>query len=135
MSKTLGFNTANKRYKRIFWPVMVAYVIIILGASAYIDKETAPVWLKALGALGATIPVVVAIWAIVRQTNETDEYTRARQMKALAEAGAGTACVTFLVGFLQIFEVIQNVEVFWLGPLFFIWFGFARCRGMFGKTV
>lgn len=48
MTKTLGFNTANKRYQRVFWPMMAVYVVIILTALFFIDKETAPVWMKAL---------------------------------------------------------------------------------------
>lgn len=135
MTKTLGFNTANKRYQRIFWPAMAVYVVIILTASYLIDTDTAPTWLKATGAVAATLPVLVTIWAIMRQTHETDEYTRMRQMKALAEAGAGTISILFLVGFLQIFEVIRTVEVFWFGPLFFILFGLVKCRSIFEKTI
>lgn len=48
MTKTLGFNAANKRYQRVFWPVTAMYVVIILTASSFIDKATAPVWMKAL---------------------------------------------------------------------------------------
>lgn len=135
MTRTVGFNTANKRYRRIFWPAMAIYVVTILTASYLIDTDTAPVWLKTVGAVAATLPVLATIWAIMRQTNETDEYTRSRQMKALADAGAGTVAIIFLIGFLQIFDVIGTFKVFWLGPVYFLWFGLAKCRALFEKTV
>jgi hypothetical protein len=132
---TLGFRTANKRYKRLFWPMMTLYVAIILVAKWLVDEDTTAVWIRAVCAIATTAPVIGAIWAILRQTSETDEYTRARQMRALAEAGAIVACGTFLVGFLQIFGVISAVDVFWFGPAYFVAFGLSRCRTYLGPTV
>ena len=128
---TLGFRTANKRYKRLFWPMMGVYVAIILAAKWLVDEDTTPLWVRAGCAVATTAPLVASIWAILRQAKETDEYTRARQMRALAEAGAIVACGAFLVGFLQIFAVIGTVEVFWFGPAYFI----AYYRNCMGPTV
>ncbi|KCZ91847.1 hypothetical protein [Hyphomonas johnsonii] len=132
---TLGFRTANKRYKRLFWPMIAIYVAVIFGAKWLFDEDTAPLWLRIACAIATTAPIIGCIWAGLRMTYETDEYTRARQMRALAEGGAIIACAVFLVGFLQIFEVIGPVDVFWFGPAYFAAFGLASCRTIFGKTV
>ena len=75
---TLGFRTANKRYKRLFWPMMALYVAIIFAAKWLVDEDTTPLWIRAGCAIATTAPLAAAIWAILRRARETDEYTRAR---------------------------------------------------------
>ena len=41
----------------------------------------------------------------------------------------------FLVGFLQIFNVIGRVDIFWFGTLFFLSYGLSVCLQQFAKTV
>lgn len=136
MTKTLGFNTANKRYTRLFWPMMAIYVALVLSASYFIDTDTSPLWLRISAAVAVTAPITGVLWAILRQARETDEYTRLRHLDALAFAGLTTIGITFLIGFLQIFGAIGMFEVFWIGPAFFLIFGLAKCReSLFGKTV
>jgi multisubunit Na+/H+ antiporter MnhG subunit len=135
MSKTKGFRTANRRYLYVFWPSMAAYVAIIFATSYFIDKETAPLWLKVAGALAATLPILGALWAILRLVRETDEYTRLRQLTALAQGGAITAGIAFLIGFLQIFNVVGSIDIFWFGTLFFLSYGLSVCLQQFAKTV
>lgn len=135
MTQTRGFRTATRRYKALFWPMMAIYVAIIFGAKFLIDEDTAPVWLNAACAVAATLPIVGTLYAIRRQTDETDEYTRMRQLMALRDGGLITAAVAFLVGFLQIFEVIGPVDAFWFGPLFFLAFGLSKMTDCFGRTV
>ena len=135
MLKTKGFRTANRRYLYVFWPLMAAYVAIIFATSYFIDEETSPLWFKVAGAGVTTAPILGALWAILRLVGETDEYTRLRQLTALAQGGAITAGIAFLVGFLQIFNAIGPVDVFWFGPLFFLAYGLSYCLQHFGKAV
>lgn len=130
-----GFRTAKRRYNFIFWPMMAAYVVIVLGASLFVDQETAPLWLKVACASGVTLPLFGVLYAMRRLTSETDEYTRMRQLNAMRDGGLITAGVTFLICFLQIFEAIDDFSVFWLGPLFFLSYGLVYCGQFFGKTV
>jgi flagellar biosynthesis protein FliR len=130
-----GFRTANKRYHYTFWPLMGVYVVAIFAASSFIDENTAPMWLKVSGALAVALPVLGVLWVMLRQVGETDEYTRLRQLNALARGGAITAGAAFVVGFLQIFGAIGPVDVFWFGPLFFIAYGLSHCIQHFGATV
>ena len=135
MAQTRGFRTANRRYKYLFWPMMAVYVAIILGAKFLIDEDTAPAWLNAACAIAATLPLLGTLYAIRRQTDETDEYTRLKQLNALRDGGLITAGITFLIGFLQIFDVIGSVDAFWFGPLFFFAFGISKLTNCFGRTV
>ncbi|MEZ5985694.1 MAG: hypothetical protein R3B94_07060 [Hyphomonas sp.] len=135
MAQTRGFRTAERRYKFLFWPMMAIYVAVILGAKFFIDENTAPVWLNAACAIAATLPLLIVLYAIRRQTDETDEYTRMRYLQALRDAGLITSGITFLFGFLQIFDVLGSIDVFWFGPLFFFAFGLARLTNCFGRTV
>ena len=131
----LGFRTANRRYKYLFWPMMAVYVAIIFGAKFLIDEDTAPVWLNAASAIAVTLPLIGALYAIRRQTEETDEYTRMKLLKALRDGGLITAGIAFFVGFLQIFDVVGTIDVFWFGPLFFVAFGLSNLTNCFGRTV
>ncbi|MEZ5987275.1 MAG: hypothetical protein R3B94_15120 [Hyphomonas sp.] len=58
-----------------------------------------------------------------------------RYLQALRDAGLITSGITFLFGFLQIFDVLGSIDVFWFGPLFFFAFGLARLTNCFGRTV
>lgn len=132
----LGFNAARKRYHRIFWPAMAVYVVIVLAGAWYVEEGVTPQWITALVAIATAAPVCIAIWAIVRWMSETDEYTRLRHLKGFARGAALTICAIFVVGFLQLFEVIGNFEVFWFGPAFFLAYGLSTCWStFFGKTV
>ncbi|KCZ61951.1 hypothetical protein L53_13760 [Hyphomonas sp. L-53-1-40] len=135
MSSTRGFRAANRRYKYLFWPLMAVYVAVIIGAKLFIDDEVAPAWLNVAGALAATLPVVGTLYAIRRQTDETDEYTRMNQLLALRDGGMVTASIAFLIGFLQIFNVVGAIDVFWFGALFFFAFGLASLKHCIGRTV
>lgn len=132
----LGFNAARKRYHRIFWPAMIAYVAIVLGGSWLVDEQETPQWIAAAAAVLTALPVCIALWAIVRWMSETDEYTRIKHLKGFARGAALTISGVFVIGFLQLFEVIGHFEVFWIGPAFFIAYGLATCApDLFGKTV
>jgi len=130
-----GFRIATKRYRRLFWPMMVIYVLTIMACSGLLQEDASPLWLRVTCAIATTLPVVIGIWAVLRMAHEADEYTRARQIRALAESGAMLASGLFLTGFLQMYDVIGRVEVFWFGPAYFFCFGIAYCLRSVGKTV
>lgn len=136
MAQQIGFNAAQKRYRRVFWPAMIAYAAIVLGGAWFVDEGTTPQWIAALVAIATALPVCLALWAMVRWMSETDEYTRIKHLKGFARGAALTVSGVFIVGFLQLFEVIGPVEVFWFGPAFFLAYGLSTCLPMmFGKTV
>ncbi|MCA8902987.1 MAG: hypothetical protein KDA53_17245 [Hyphomonas sp.] len=131
----LGFRTATRRYKYLFWPMMAVYVAIVLTTSFLIDKDTAAPWVNAACAVGVTLPLFIVLYAMRRQTEETDEYTRMKQLKAMRDGGLITAGIAFLVGFLQIFNVVDSVDIFWFGALFFFAYGLSNLTNCFGRVV
>lgn len=135
MTQPKGFRTATRRYQFLFWPMMIVYVAIILGASAFIDKDTAPLWLKTTGALAIALPLFGALFAVRRLTDETDEYSRLRHLRALRDGGMITAGILFLVGFLQVFDVTGEVPAVWFGVFYSAAYGLSACLQKFGRTV
>ncbi len=106
------FKSARKRYQRVFWPLMGVYVVAVLGGSYYLSTlEVEPTWLKTVIAIAVTLPIVAALFAMLRY---------------FATGAVITISAIFAVGFLQIFEVIGSVDVFWFGPLFFVCYGLAH---------
>lgn len=135
MTQPKGFRTATRRYQMVFWPLMILYVVILFSGAFLIDEDTSPLYQRAGLAVGVALPLFGILWAMLRQVKETDEYTRMRQLKALAEGGAITVAAIFLIGFLELFNVIGDVPLFLFGPFFFMAYGLAYCRFSFGKTV
>ena len=135
MSQTKGFRTANKRYLMIFVPMMTVYCVAIIAALALIDFDTSPTALRVAAALGVSAPLVAILWSILRLVRETDEYTRLRQLQALAEGGCLLTGTIFILGFLERFNVIEDIPLFLFGPAFFFFYGLAHVRQRLGKTV
>lgn len=118
------FKSAKRRYMRLLWPLMTLYVVIIIAGSYWLNQyETEPKWLQVSLAFASAAPVVATLFAMLRYANETDEYSRLIQLKAFAWGGTITISVLFVIGFLQIFHVIETFEVFWFGPFFFLAYG------------
>jgi hypothetical protein len=135
MPETKGFRTANRRYHLVFWPMMALYIVVIFLASRIIDEDISPLGWKVLAAIATSLPMLGALWALLRLVRETDEYTRLRHLTALSHGGAITAGVAFVAGFLQIFGALPDFSAFWFGPLFFAAYGLSSCVRYFGKTV
>jgi hypothetical protein len=135
MSQTKGFRTANKRYMMIFVPMMTIYCVAITAALTLIDFDTSPIGLRVAAALSVSLPLVAILWSVLRLVRETDEYTRLRQLQALAEAGCLLTGTIFIAGILERFNVIGDVPLFLFGPAFFFFYGLAHVRQRLGKTV
>jgi hypothetical protein len=106
---------------------MGVYVVADLGGSYYLSTiEVEPTWLKILISIAVTLPVIASLFAMLRYFEETDEYSRLLQLRAFATGAVITVSAIFAVGFLQMFDVIGAVEVFWFGPLFFFIYGLAH---------
>ena len=120
------FKSAKRRYHSVFWPLMAIYCIIVVGGSFLLSKlDPEPIWLQASLAIACALPVIATLLVMMRYALETDEYTRLIQLKGFAWGGVITVSVVFLIGFLQLFHVIETFEIFWFGPFFFIAYGIS----------
>lgn len=120
------FKSAKRRYHRAFWPLMAIYVVIILAGSFGLKQmDPEPLWLQASLGVASAVPVIATLLVMLRYIIETDEYTRLVQLKGFAWGAVVTVSLIFLIGFLQLFHVIDRVEVFWFGPVFFVAYGLS----------
>lgn len=115
---------ARKRYMRLFWPAMVIYIVAVVGGALTRSQyETTPLWLGLSITAAVCVPLIAILFLMVRYFAESDEYIRLLQLRAFAYGACFTISAVFVVGFLQIYEVIGYVEVFWFGPGFFLAYG------------
>ncbi|MEO1187589.1 MAG: hypothetical protein AAFW60_00845 [Pseudomonadota bacterium] len=120
------FKSAKRRYHRVFWPLMAVYVVIVIAGSFGLNQlDPEPKWLQATLAVACALPVIATLLVIMRYAHETDEYTRTIQLRGLAWGGVVAASLIFLVGFLQLFHVVDRLEVFWFGPAYFFAYGIS----------
>ncbi len=120
------FKSAKRRYHRVFWPLMAVYTVIVIAGSFGLKQlDPEPLWLQATLAIACALPVIATLLVMMRYAHETDEYTRMIQMRGLAWGGIITTSVIFLIGFLQLFHVVDRFEIFWFGPFFFIAYGIS----------
>jgi hypothetical protein len=120
------FKSAKRRYHRIFWPLMIVYTIVVIGGSFGLNQlDPEPQWLQATLAIACAVPVIATLLVMIRYAEETDEYNRMVQLRGFAWGGILTVSGIFLVGFLQLFHVIDRIEIFWFGPLFFVAYGLS----------
>ncbi|MCI4643641.1 MAG: hypothetical protein MRY64_02535 [Hyphomonadaceae bacterium] len=132
-----NFTRANKRYRRIFWPLMAVYVALCFGGTYVINQG----WISGTVATAAiavaiSAPIVGVFLLMLRLVEETDEYTRLRQLKSMVQGALFTISVAVVIGFLQLFDLVGQFWTFWFGPLFFLAWGLAYCRDYFsGKAA
>ena len=120
------YKTARRRFKRTNMILMAAYVVAILGGSYYLKTlEVEPRWLQITIAFATAAPLVLYLISMLRYFSETDEYTRAIHLKAFAYGAVFTVSMVFIIGALQMFDVIESFEIFWLGVLFFFAYGIS----------
>lgn len=120
------FKSAKRRYHRVFWPLMAIYTVIVVAGSYMLNQmDPEPKWLQASLAVACALPVVATLFVMMRYALETDEYTRLIQLKGFAWGAVITVSVIFMIGFLQLFHVIDMFEIFWIGPLFFVAYGLS----------
>lgn len=122
-----NFKQANQRYKALFLPAMLAYSVSIVGGVFWVQASAPDNFIvRIIAGLAAAIPLVVAIWALMRFVRETDEYNRQLNLEALAFAGGVTASLAALIGFLQMYDVVPMFPAFWFVILYFPAYGFGH---------
>jgi hypothetical protein len=121
----ITFRKANRRYMRIFGPVMVGYAVLCFAGPMALSAlgGEPPRWAYAGLALVNAAPIGVVFWLMWRWLRETDEFTRDRHMSALAASGMITASAAVLWGFLELYDVVPSLWTFLIGPMFFAVYG------------
>ncbi len=124
------YKEANRRYRRMFLPVMAVYVVACFaGPLALNVMGDPPDWVMAGIAVFTALPIAAVFWLKGRWLLETDEYTRARQVEAMLVGGGVTVCFAIIWGFLELFELVPNLWTFLIGPIYFASYGLAFLVG------
>jgi len=135
--KRQGYLSAERRYNKIARPLIALYALLCIGGTAIWAFYDVDVRLASAGlAIVICLPIIALLAAKLRQFEETDEYTRLARLRAFARAAVIIVSSVFLVGFLEMFEVVGDVPLFLFGPLFFLAYGLVSCLQRWqGKTV
>ena len=139
----ITFKGANRRYRRLFFPVMAFYVVFCFAGPlvmvAY--KGAPPVWLMAIVSIISGAPIAAVFWLMGRYLRETDEFTRKIQLDALLPGAGITLSLAVIWGFLELYQVIPRFKIFtpmlMVGPAFFFFYGttFAIQRLVRGESM
>ena len=120
------FKSARRRYWRAFITTMIVYLVVTLAGKFLLNTfETEPKWLQVTAALACSVPLIIFLIVQLRYFFETDEYNRQMQLMGFAYGAAVTVSLIFVFGFLQLFDAIGSVEVFWFGPFFLVAYGIS----------
>lgn len=125
------FKQANRRYVRLFLPVMAIYAgLTFVGPAAMIAYDGhPPTWLMVIVSVVTGAPIAVVFWLMMRYLRETDEYTRANQVEALLTGASITLSLAVIWGFLELYQVMPRWRIFspmmMVGPAFFFFYGMA----------
>lgn len=116
-------NPAQRAYTRRAVPLMVAYVAALAIAIWTHD------WLAPAGPLAVALailpalPLIGVVWALGRLlVEERDEYLRSLHVRQFMIATGFMLVVTCVWGFLETFELVPHVPMYWA---FIIW-----CAGL-----
>jgi hypothetical protein len=118
---------AYRRYLWRFFPLMVAYVVIVYGVSWLFDRGEAPNgWLGYLLAVLPAVPIVGVIFIMgLYIVEEKDEFMRMRHVVALLSGLAIIMSVSVVWGFLEIYMHVPHLSAFWFFPGFCMAWGFS----------
>ncbi|KQN25889.1 hypothetical protein ASE86_06770 [Sphingomonas sp. Leaf33] len=119
---------AGRRYLRRFWPTMLAYVAALFFAVWAIKTwQPTGILLVALSILPA-LPIIAIIGVIgLYIVEETDEFIRARVVRAMLIGMGFMLAVSSAWGFLEDGGVVPHAPAYWAFILWCIGWGFAQC--------
>jgi FtsH-binding integral membrane protein len=116
-------NPAQRAYQRRAIPLMIAYVAALFVA-IWVHERMAPAGALAVAlAVLPALPLIGMIWAMGRLlVEEQDEYLRSLHVRQFMVATGFMLVVTCVWGFLENFELVPHVPMYWA---FIIW-----CAGL-----
>jgi len=118
--------------RRYHWELggALAFYMAVLFATVHFANDMAPGLGRTLVVLMPSVPIAIAVWAIVRQFQRMDEYVRLRSLEDIGIAAAVTAAWTLTYGFLE-GAGFPRLTMFWVWPVMGgVWFTISRIRAV-----
>lgn len=114
-----GSSAANRAYVRRFFPMMGLYIVCLFAAN-WLHDRIAPAGPIAVAlAILPALPLIGVVWVLGRLVvEETDEYLRSLIVRQFMIATGFMLSVTSIWGFLDAFEEVPHVPMYWA---FIIW--------------
>lgn len=118
---------AGRRYLKRFIPTMIAYVVLVFGASYAFDRMTlsGPVAWALATAPAIPIVAVIAIMGLYLK-EETDEFQRNILIQSMLWGFGLTMAATSVWGFAEIYVDAPPLQAFWVFPLFCLGMGLSQ---------
>jgi len=106
-------NPAARRYLRRFVPLMVAYVVFVLGASYWFGHGGPDGWLRYPLAVLPALPIIGVIAAMgAFIVEQKDEYQRMLMVRQCLFAIGFTLAVTTVWGFLETYGLAPHIPAY-----------------------
>lgn len=119
---------AAKRYTVRLFVSMSLYVGVLFAVISYINAYDPQGALRVVLSILPALPVIAAIAVMgLYLVEETDEFVRARVAMAMLIGTGLVLSVATVLGFLQVTDVIGQVEVFWAFPVWAFGWGLTQC--------
>jgi multisubunit Na+/H+ antiporter MnhB subunit len=110
-----------------------ALYLVTLVISIRFGRAMEPGTGRTLLLLTPVIPVMLTVWALVRQFGRMDEFVRLRSLEAFSVAGAITAGLTLTYAFLET-AGFPKLSMFWVWGIMGISWGAVSCwRSLFKR--
>ena len=112
---------AWKRYNmRVVW-LSLLYATFLIAAVYGFKHQLVPTGMKYLVAILPALPIIGIFGAMGRYlVEEQDEYVRMLMVRQTLWASGFSLSIATVWGFLESFELVSHVEVYWVSVL---WFG------------
>jgi hypothetical protein len=110
--------TTYRRYMWRFLPAMIGYVIVLMAAIQFWEASKPTGSIAWLIALAPTIPILFVVRAVgLLLKEEDDEYWRARHVFAHTWATNATLAICAVWGFLDMFGLVFDVDLWAVFPI------------------
>lgn len=110
---------AGRRYLKRFIPTMIAYVVLVFGASfafRLLDPTGPVAWLIAVAPALPIVAMIAIMGLYIKE--ETDEFQRNILIESMLWGFGATLSVTTVWGFLEMYVHTPPMQSFWAFPLF-----------------
>ncbi|MFZ4607061.1 MAG: hypothetical protein ACOYM5_12465 [Caulobacter sp.] len=110
---------AGRRYLKRFIPTMIAYVVLVFGASfafRLLDPTGPVAWLIAVAPALPIVAMIAIMGLYIRE--EKDEFQRNVLIESMLWGMGLTLSATTVAGFLEMYVHTPPMQSFWAFPLF-----------------
>jgi hypothetical protein len=94
-----GDKARRRAYLNEFVPGIVGYGLVLAAVLAFVDEESSTAWIWMLAPL---VPSAWIIRAVARDLRRGDEFTRLRQLEAMAVGFGAMVATSLTLGFLGV---------------------------------